>query len=474
MSNAAYAEEMLDEVVSMGLEVAGFDSVAVVALDEATLLACLARGYECAGGGEGELRERVHATKFLVSLWLVEHGVDFVFFEMDVWFLRSARPLVLANSKDLIVAAHQDSPEATNIGFFAVVSTNATRHFFADCVAETRLSPEFTDQDIFHHMLVWHRVSRLGLPHPVPWRFRPHAPPPASPILAQHIAPHVGACSTLPIPTPATVFVHTLGNAPLQSPHGKRLHAKELGIWHGAGGYYGGSRHKYLALDGFPLGAISLSDPVGYHSGRWIMAHLTVLVAFAKATGRVLLLPKLLVDFYLFFPWTALDLRSLADLCDWRETNFPSNRRAWHNATHPFASVARLAFHDGFVGVDLDGKVRWERTPCLDGAETRQQSIWNHWATALSAASDRQLLLVHDAFVDAAFPDALHLCASGNHCPREFATALPAFIAVYRRLRWCGVDNLYDFLLRVLPKHASIAFQDHDCFGRGKPPVAIR
>ena len=60
---------------------------------------------------------------------------------------------------------------------------------------------------------------------------------------------------------------------------------------------------------------------------------------------------------------------------EWRETNFPSNRKTWVNATHPFESVARTALYPNgemFAQVGDDGPVRrwnlpvdesWPRTP---------------------------------------------------------------------------------------------------------------
>ena len=100
--------------------------------------------------------------------------------------------------------------------------------------------------------------------------------------------------------------------------HGKKILAKERGAWHGLGGppgeptYYGPGAHdgrtRYLALDGTPLGGLSTSGAVRCSSTRveetrhdrsgkdatLIKARVAALVALAAATGRVLLLPRVL------------------------------------------------------------------------------------------------------------------------------------------------------------------------------------
>ena len=142
--------------------------------------------------------------------------------------------------------------------------------------------------------------------------------------------------STHPILTPAAVYVHTLGTGPLKDPHGKKMQAKELGVWHGRGAppgvapYYGPRAHdgrtRYVALDGPWHGALSLSEKVGYHNGNGLKRRVAFLVAVAAATGRALLLPRVIVDYNTYFLWPLLDLASAG--VAYRETNFLSNPRA--------------------------------------------------------------------------------------------------------------------------------------------------
>ena len=70
--------------------------------------------------------------------------------------------------------------------------------------------------------------------------------------------PHVIVASVKPVPTEWSIAVHVLDVKPLQSPHGKKMVAKELGVWHGHhlspdAGYYlrsGANARRYLFMDG--------------------------------------------------------------------------------------------------------------------------------------------------------------------------------------------------------------------------------
>ncbi|KAJ8605136.1 hypothetical protein CTAYLR_000467 [Chrysophaeum taylorii] len=451
-SDSAYAPDMLHDVASMARTTAGFGSkFFVTALDTPTLRGCAAAGLACVAAGldEPDLRANVQNTKFRVSAWLATHDVNFVFFEMDVWFVGNAwrvlfEPFFAEKSRDILVAAHQNNPSSTNIGVYAVRASNATRGFFRDCLEEADAKPRAHDQLIFHNMLSWHRQTKYGLRPPAAWKDKPSTPPPTEPAVADHVPPHVGVCSTRPVPTERTLFVHTLGTSPLKAHHGKMIHAKELGVWHGLGrprddrggrlpAYYGADAHdgrvKYLALDGRALAALTVCEREGYHNGRWLKAHLAILITFAKATRRVLVLPKIIADYHLYFAWIFLDLQSLEGLVDWRETNFPANRRAWVNRTHPFTSVVRVSLRESRIGLD-DGSVSWS---AFDPAAS-PDAAWNAWAAAVDRPEE--LLLLHDGFVDGDFVKVLTNCPSTTACVKM---GVPApFHLIYSKLRWCG------------------------------------
>eukprot|EP00633_Aureoumbra_lagunensis_P005020 CAMPEP_0197307678 /NCGR_PEP_ID=MMETSP0891-20130614/5594_1 /TAXON_ID=44058 ORGANISM="Aureoumbra lagunensis, Strain CCMP1510" /NCGR_SAMPLE_ID=MMETSP0891 /ASSEMBLY_ACC=CAM_ASM_000534 /LENGTH=472 /DNA_ID=CAMNT_0042791305 /DNA_START=625 /DNA_END=2043 /DNA_ORIENTATION=- len=461
MTNAAYAQEMLDDVISMALDIARFDFVLVLSLDLETFRACVAKGYHCTfvGNKDTSLRGQVEGSKFRVSKWFVDNGIDFVFFEMDVWFIKSVRSL--KPKLDMLVATHQNNPRAINIGYFAIRANNATRNFFQDCVAEAKMKPHFSDQKIFEAVSNWHRICRTGEKEPSVWKYKPNTTCPKHSVYIDFIPPHTGVCSTHPIPTTETLFVHTLGNTPLQSPNGKRMHAKELGIWRGTRAYYAKS-NKYLALDGFVNNGITLCQEEGYHQRFWLWTQLAVLITFAKASHRILILPKIIADFFVFFPWTFLDLESLHDLCDFRETNFVSHRRAWYNNTHPFSSVAQISLRDDAIGIALDQTVSWYAlSPSFSVHEK-----WHHWAAAVNSLRERQLLLLHPGFITPGLAAKIFSVCS-NSRKRECVDDIhPALFYVVEKLRFCDRGAYVD-----LAKHASNTFQDTDCFGLGSHRV---
>lgn len=463
MSDAAYAENFHD-AESMALTVAGFENFFLVALDLETTRACVAKGMACVSTSteqSSSLKTSVQMSKFSVSFWLARRGVDFVFFEMDVWFLKSMNDLFRESTTDVVVAAHQNNPTSANIGVYGVRGNNRTAEFFRTCIEESERDPDKHDQKIFHNVMTYHRLEYRGIQRdPTPWRDKPKSPRPASPISSAFIPPHVGVCSTHPVPTEASVFIHTLGTGPLKGQHGKKIHAKELGAWHGLGrtsangtSYYGPLAHdgrtRYVALDGRPLMALSIDERDGYHNARWIKAHIAVLVAIARATQRVAILPKIIADYHVHFAWPFLDLQSLQGICDFRETNFAANRKSWKNATHAFTDVVQVSLRDTSVGLlSEDSRTTWQ------SFDPKQS--WDAWAQTIHRPEE--LLLVHDAFVGHDFVRVLTNCESAAHCERD---GVPRhFHSILSRLRWCGSDI-------NLNRHVSVVFQGMDCYGTG-------
>ncbi len=92
ISDYNYAYDMMHDVFTMNSEIVGFDaSFFMVALDLETLEMACEFGYPVVAwpsarpeDGTG-LKEAVAFTKFEVSLYLIERGFDFFFYEMDVW-----------------------------------------------------------------------------------------------------------------------------------------------------------------------------------------------------------------------------------------------------------------------------------------------------------------------------------------------------------------------------------------------------
>ena len=145
------------------------------------------------------------------------------------------------------------------------------------------------------------------------------------------MSPHVIVSSTFAVPTEQTIAIHPLGTSPLQSSHGKKMVARELGAWRGgqrggAGGawYYPGrarepppppppgapaaapwpvvpaaERDKYVMIDAGPLGGVTLNERGVYHNHRYFRALLSLAATVALATGRVLLLPRVVFDYHM-------------------------------------------------------------------------------------------------------------------------------------------------------------------------------
>mmetsp|Transcript_8447 Transcript_8447/g.12901 ORF Transcript_8447/g.12901 Transcript_8447/m.12901 type:complete len:728 (+) Transcript_8447:76-2259(+) len=498
MTNAAYAQDMLADVVNMAYEIAKFEQFVIICLDIETLRACYALGFDCGAINNEDntgLRSAVQNTKFIVSHWLTMRNTPFAFFEMDVWFLQSASTLPMVaklqnmgqnynESIDMLFAAHQNNPTATNIGFYLVAASKRTQEFFSHCIEESQKHrPRAHDQNIVHNMLSYHRAYRRKsrIPSEKQWKDKPRTPKPENPIEFAFIPPHIGVSSTHPIPTERTVFVHTLGTVPLQAQHGKRIHAKELGIWHGAFlGYYARPwlfrqrytptpaffKHKFLALDGHPLGnAISISEIFGYHNPRHLKARLAFLITIAKATGRILILPKIIADYHLYFTWPFLDLSSLQGLCDFRETNFFSNPKSWLNYTHPFLSIAQVSYTNKAIGIRFpytQNSPTWYTSPNY----MEQSNHWTLFAHLMdSLLSDTQLILLHDGIVSNDFVRIVTNCKSLDQCEKQhsYLTRLTRFIHLH--LKFCGETINLD-------RPAAKTFQGFDCFGSGSPDHA--
>ena len=502
MMDEKYAHDMLFDIEHMARHVAGFEKLVVVALDQKTTRACAAGaisaafagasqtgGVQAAGkmkGVSNALVEVVQGAKFKASLWFVQKGYDFVFFEADVWFTKSVDVLWSAAHRDVVtyqesrtlpleevdlyVAAHQNNPTYTNIGVYAARATDASREFFSGLLEEMRLKPGKHDQLLFHNLLTWHRM-KPSQPVPGDWGDAPKIPRPTNPAAWAFIDNHQGVASTHPIITQDTAFVHTLGNVPLDSQEGKKIQSKELGAWHGLGSppgtpsYYGASAHdgrtKYLALDGSPLNGISLCERGDYHNGRVAKARVAVLLALAAYTGRVLLLPRVVVDYHQYFLWTFLDLKSVGYGVEWRETNFPSNPRSWKNGTHAFGSTARVSLQKHAVGTMTGAGPRWAAPP-------KGGALADLLAAALKPHDGAELLLVDLDFSrkggKVGFVSTLANCESEQACERR---GIPwELVQLYRKLRWCGQS--------IDPERlAAKSFQGWDCFGKGRAPPAV-
>jgi hypothetical protein len=168
---------------------------------------------------------------------------------MDVWFLQSPVD-TLDFDGDLIVSAHQDNPFAPNIGAYAAHANDATKEFFTLCCSLLEEAPDTHDQFVFQELYWTAEHLRAGR-EPDTFKNADAWKPtiPKKPKIRYFIRAKVFdavkfAANEWPIPHEKTLAIHPLCGEPLQTPHGKKMVAKELGAWfgyhdaHGGGGYY--------------------------------------------------------------------------------------------------------------------------------------------------------------------------------------------------------------------------------------------
>ncbi|KAL7527036.1 hypothetical protein ACHAWF_002011, partial [Thalassiosira exigua] len=399
-----YAFDMLHDFHQMNSEVVGFDgSFFLVALDRRTVEMACRYGHPVVAWPSAKpddvtkLKRAVANTKFEVSSALISREIDFFFYEMDVWFLRSPKPHLASYfsdvDRDVLASSHMNDPMAINIGVYAVRANERTKEYFELCVRMAEESPGTHDQWIMGQllMLAWiKRTAGGSMKFDRLWK-----PPPKSNPPEMNFPPRWGLFTTLeiaagerPLPSARTLAIHPLTEGPLKKPFGKKVLAKELGAWHGfvgsstqssssggsklddddVAGYYvrRGARRRYLWMDGHdsPSSYNALQsfewDPMDAESYvvnsasafRWTVA---VLLALARRTGRTFVMPKLIGEEGAHFLWTVLDFEPVEEMgVDFRETNFPHHRRSWRSEEVPYGSVARTALAP-LYDVDREG-----------------------------------------------------------------------------------------------------------------------
>lgn len=96
MTDETYAKDMLHEVYEMTNDIVGFkQAFFFVAMDPYTANMACKYGYPVVAMPENDdLKKQVQSTKVFISKLLVERGQPFLFYEMDVWFVRSPMRLL--------------------------------------------------------------------------------------------------------------------------------------------------------------------------------------------------------------------------------------------------------------------------------------------------------------------------------------------------------------------------------------------
>jgi len=539
ISDYDYAHDMIHDVFQMSRELLEFrDSFFMVALDVETVeLACrygypivappaiLQRDENSAdsrmnsdnknnmnatteGVKSPSLHDRVQLTKFLVSRDLVRRRINYLFYEMDIWWIQSS-PLSFLMAKgdrarwekvDIFVSAHQDRPYLSNIGVYLVFANNKTEEFFSMCYQLLAKQPKTFDQFVFQE--VWELSVSTGVAidnndtttdpysfnqHPRLWKPKP----PATPSLKNPLEyaflwdSNFIAAQEFPIVTEDTLAIHPLSSAPLSNPHGKKMIAKELGAWYGfhspttefAAGYYrrsGTQNRRYLMLDSKTLGAYSMIQAAGTKWGYWhdvrsLQWTLAILVVFARQMSRILVLPKLVMDRHAMFLWTGLDLKSIASLVEVRETNFFHNAKSLAESDTDIdkmaARTALVFVEDQFKMFGIPaGSVPSE--PNIERYQFQHNStpmdLWYQFLTLTPGYNDTELLLVYPEFVTTV---ANKVFLRPAVPPSALVTQI--YDVAQHHLRFCLVENNVWKRFDSMGPASSVKSSD-DCYGKGE------
>ena len=495
MTDEKYSHDMIHDVWEMNNDIVGFqDAFFFLALDKYTLGLACEYGYPVVAApgliqsnkntkdeSEGNLKELVQSTKFTVSRALVDRDVNFFFYEMDCWFLKSPLKQLRQQRTDYLVSSHQWNPTGANIGIFSVRANERSKEFFRNLVDYSSLSPETHDQILMNDLSnLSHRLhegekirSDLGKDHFGRWKepIPEKIPNFEHPISREYFDAHEMVASPNPVPTETTVAIHTLDNTPLLPPHGKKMVSKELGSYTGfagspetGGGYYkrSGDRRRYLMADGRVLGGYSFAQEDVWHNFLQLQWNVAVLVALARRTDRIFILPRIASDYHVLFLWSKLDMESLEKLVDVRETNFPSNRKSWYSPSEPFKSSARVALYPGSE-VTTDGRLFAQTSASddifawkIEGDALKVDSLFG----LVSASSD-----LHHAealFVNPSFMMRNWDYRIGSKDKNQLSQAEKEILYVFDNLRWCGT-NL------ELGTPAVKFSSANDCYGKGTP-----
>mmetsp|Transcript_19479 Transcript_19479/g.29289 ORF Transcript_19479/g.29289 Transcript_19479/m.29289 type:complete len:736 (+) Transcript_19479:83-2290(+) len=528
ISDYDYAHDMIHDVFQMSWELLEFhNAFFMVALDFQTVELACRYGYPVIAPPailqrdsnsdvskisnstkSPSLHDRVQLTKFLVSRDLVRRRVNYLFYEMDIWWIRSS-PLYYLMPKgdqtrwektDILVSAHQDQPYLSNIGVYLVHANNRTEEFFSLCYQLLANHPKTFDQFVFHE--VWELSVSTGIAvennestrdlysfdqHPRQWKPKPPATPSLNYPLkyAYRWDSNLIAAQEFPIVTEDTLAIHPLSSAPLSNPHGKKIIAKELGAWYGfhspsaefAAGYYqrsGTRNRRYLMLDSKTLGAYSMIETAGtkwgyWHSVRSLQWTLAILVVLARQMSRILILPKLVMDRHAMFLWTGVDLKSIDGLVEVRETNFFHNVKSRTDPNVEIdTAVARTALV--FIGEKFKmfgipaGSAASE--PNIERYQFHHNStpvdFWYKFLTLTPGYDDAELLLVYPQFVTTM---ANKVFLRPGVPPSALVTQI--YDVAQHHLKFCVTDNdVWKHFDKMGP--ASGVKSGDDCYGRGE------
>jgi hypothetical protein len=492
ISDYSYAKDMMHDVFEMSDNVVGFkNSFFMVAIDRQTIELACQYDYPFLAWPQssqqqqqeelGALKAAVANTKFEIGYALLLRNQPFFFFEMDVWFLRSPQTILETQTSDIVFSSHQDNPGTINIGVYSVLATDYSKTFFKLTIDLVKQSPEVHDQMAMQQLVWWIDGLQKGVPNDKleyhGWwnKYRPPIPDLTALKNASIdiFPPHKIASHVFPLPTDETLAIHTLSGSPLQNPHGKKMVAKELGAWYGANDYYS-TDNRYLWLDGHAWNGYSMtmiwssdankSYSEVYHNLKVLQWTTAATIALARRTNRIWVMPKIFGDHGVYFSWGVLDMKSVEEIVDVRETNFPTNPKGWKSRSVPYDPVARSA-------LSADGRLFLQPSATASADNVRAWKLeedvnpidaWFAVHSTIRELDEAQVLM-------AGMPLGVeHLNRLREKVKQQKALSIAEkeIHEVWKQLKWCENNFSWD-------NTAVKATTDWDCFGRGTPASAM-
>ncbi|CAB9520021.1 unknown protein [Seminavis robusta] len=393
-------------------------------------------------------------------------------------------------------------PKCVNIGVYLVHANAATKEYFKVAIQLAQDCPDTHDQFVMAQIL--HMVNmgeKFG--YSKNWKPAPpdYIPKFQHPVKHGFFSSHEIAAAERPYTSQMAIAIHPLRDAPLKSPHGKKILAKEMGAWYGfegppgaiqagtAAGYYHrqGRARRYLMMDGHILNGYSTVINWEFDAGEagingffenlfWAVA---TVVALARRTGRIWILPPVPAERGIHFLWSILDLESVEELgVDYRETTFFSNPKSWvHPHDTPFDTVARTALgrldkdqtmFAQYNDVHDDPVTRAWRFDTATIDEVASMDAWWALHTTIPQVDGAEALLVNSHFFYVGSHKRIETELRRNgldsmkpHSATGRGRAEYDIAGVFSKLRWCK-DK--DFRFRIIGNFQA----SDDCYGRGE------
>ena len=422
---------------------------------------------------------------------------------------QSPKSILALFDDDILFSGHQNCPQCANIGVYLVRANIKTKEYFQAAIQLAKESYNTHDQWIMAQLVTMGK-QKENFVFGDRWDPKPALPTIVHPVKVGFFSPNEIVASERPYASQMALAIHPLRESPLKDPHGKKMLAKEIGAWYGyrrgnsstvddsdgqAGYYHRRAPHRrYLWMDGHVLNGYSTEmnwefdaqESGLYHNLdnlKWTMA---ALLALARRTGRIFILPKLMQGRGIHFLWNHLDLQSVEEMgIDYRETTFPNNPKAWSRPGVPFETVARTALggfkkdqtmfvqtsKEGNVGTSDNTTRAWKFVPDTNSTHRPIEQVdavdaWWALHTALPEVDSAELLLVNPHFLNMHYHRPLSNRAKRRDILPNYETgrgrAEFEIASVYFKLRWClSKDQNHP------DKIAGVIKASDDCYGKG-------